>query len=99
MVFFQYITTGITATYPVSPQIVCPFETKRIVLTNEEQLDLTKELYVSFDGVNDHGHLLMIFTSMGNLEYRHQQGTEPVRMWIRCTGTGAPLACTVTIEH
>ncbi len=99
MVFFKrMLDTDLATTYPATPQIVCPFPAKRLVVSNEDVTDYTHELYVSFDGVNDHGHLTYAFTSTYSAEYVRQNGVGSISMWFRYAGT-APTSFNVMIEH
>lgn len=68
------------AAYPAAnaPQITCPFEPRRIIITNEDG-NAAHEAYISFDGVNDHA--VVIGGSQTILEYQHA-----TKVWVRSPG-------------
>jgi hypothetical protein len=45
---------GDGTSYPSTPQFTIPFQPRTIIVSND---DTTNDVYVSFDGVNDHAHL------------------------------------------
>jgi len=88
-VFQQTVNVFADTSYPADPQVVIPFEAKSVSIVNE---DLDDNTWISFDGVNDHGHLIR-----GN-GITYQQRVDKV--WLR-RGSGAatsPTNVSVTAE-
>ncbi len=73
-VFQQIVDVSGDAVFPTMPQVVIPFEPKSIAIFNEDIED-GDDIFVSFDGVVDMGHLFA-----GNV--RHYEQRTP-RVWLR----------------
>lgn len=78
-VHYQETDASGVAAYPADPQITIPFPPKRTIVLNQD-VDGTDDIYFSFDGVNDHGHLL----AGKQIELQQRGGT---KVWIRAGAT------------
>ena len=78
----QVVDVSGDAGYPATPQVVIPFVPKCISVLNED-VGTTDDVYVSFDGVNDMGHLIAGAT----IEYTLQFVT---KVWLRRGAVGTP---------
>ncbi len=56
-VYQQIVNVQATPSYPTVPQVVIPFEPKSISVQNENVAG-AGDAFVSFDGINDQGHLI-----------------------------------------
>ncbi len=72
--------------FPATPQVVIPFEPKSITIINESTM---QQGFVSFDGVNDQGHLL------GRAVIEYEQRV--TKVWLR-KGGGANINIQVLAE-
>lgn len=80
------------AAYPAaaSPQVTCPFEPRRVLLHNMDSTT-AHEMYVSFDGVNDHACVLGASTLV--LKYQHG-----MKVWLRSPAVTGSTAAHVGFE-
>lgn len=85
MAAFSSLQSIATATYPSTPQVEIPFyQPKRV---RAENFDAAAIVYVSFDGVNDHGALLDdTLSPLSSHEWMWQM---PQKVWLRTEGAVA----------
>lgn len=89
-VFSEIVDVSGQAAYPTldSPQVVIPFEPRSIAVINEDGVD---DAFVSFDGVNDHGHLI------GGTATEFKQRV--TKVWLKRGAVGsAPTNIQITAE-
>lgn len=85
MAAFSSVQSIATATYPSTPQVTINlFQPKRIAVQN---VDAAAIVYVSFDGVNDHGALLNNVASIQSQQEWWFQMAQKV--WLRTAGGAA----------
>jgi hypothetical protein len=95
---FQSIDVSATLTYPVDgapphapiPQVTLPFIPRSIAIMNESN---AKDVYVSFDGVHDHAHLLPLMGMTFD-----KQETKHISLKVGSAG-GVGVNVTVTAEE
>lgn len=80
-VFSEIVDVSGQSAYPAqdSPQVVIPFEPRSIAIVNEDGVD---DAFVSFDGVNDQGHLI------GGATTEFSQRV--TKVWLRRGDVGTP---------
>lgn len=82
MAAYSSVQSVATATYPSTPQIeISLFQPKRIMAQN---VNAAAIVYVSFDGVNDHGALLNNVASVQSQQEWWFQMAQKV--WLRTAG-------------
>ena len=93
MAAFSSVLNVTATTYPSNPQVTIDlFQPKRIMVQNADAGDA---VYVSFDGVNDHGALLNdVKSPMCQQEWRYQMSQ---KVWLR-TGSGSTTQVQVIAE-
>ncbi len=88
--FNELVNAHVTPTYPdaASPQVVIPFEPKRIQLILEDTAD---SAFVSLDGVNDHVHLI---PGLGPVVLEQRV----TKLWLRVPAGADPVDIQVIAE-
>ncbi len=100
VLYKRVLAAAIPATYPVDAQVQCPFNSTHIRVQSEDgSFSNVRDVFISFDGVNDHGHIINALLSVvptSKMDYWHQSG-ELISIWFRY-GTIVPDAIGVMFE-
>lgn len=89
-VFSQVVDAHGTTTYPDNPQVVIPFQSKSIAVVLEDDTD---DAYISFDGENDHAHLVPATPAAGII---FEQTV--TKIWVRVPAGSDPVNVQFIVE-
>ncbi len=89
-VFSQVVNAHGVTTFPATPQVVIPFQAKSIAVVLEDDTD---DAFVSFDGENDHGHLVPGTPAAGIM---YEQNV--TKVWVRAPAGTDPVNVQIIVE-